>query len=598
MDYIKRFFSGTGLFTAAITLGASMAVAASEHDQGYEVWASDQSNSVPGQAAGTKGGFIWIWDSEDIKRQIAGGPEAQPLGCDVPFGPRSPQNAGPCDLLDMFPPDLVETGPDGEPTGKVLADLSGFGRLHGMLPDPQGRYVSASIFAPGGGYVGIIDTWRKEAVALFRVTGTNVGGGTDVRSVHMSFWDPTGSSLIVANLNGKVLERIDIERDQKDRIVSARFNRTASLGVGKNMEVTTTATTFRGKNAHGRGLIGEVVGDYAQSAFGNLTANGFCKENGCGEGHGDGSLGGRPNNVIICPIPSGKGNSYVTLGGGGMLVANTDETPMTIVGEYSSQIVPGAGCGGAQSGDNMFINAGVSAAAGGATWSVFDVYAFSDSAYATVQMPNTPLPQHVYGDPDNTATGGRMSGPSGNLTGQIPGVTTRRDSHGAVTTMDGSYVHIVDRIQNVVEVFDAQTFDRTSYDLTSEDGQGNGFGACAAKSVDDDGHLPGNDPAPDLLDRTRDGKYLLVALRGPAPVSVNHGAQGSCPGVGVIELTDGGRSGRMIDVLRTSNVVDTSPVSAPGGHAYIGAERSDVHDVTVVRKGPGPAGPAGARGKR
>lgn len=590
MDCIKSVFCHMALVIAAITLGVSPVSAAPEREKGYEVWASDQSNSVPGVSAGTTGSFIWIWDSVDIERQVAGGPDAQPLGCDVPFGSRSPRNAGPCDLLDVFPQHLAEFGPDGEPTGKILADLNGFGRLHGMLPEPQGRYVNANIFAPNGGYVGIIDTWRKEAVALFRVTGTNVGGGTDARSVHMSYWDSTGSSIIVANLNGKILERIDIERDHKDRIVSARFNRTASLGVGKNMEVTTTATTFRGKNAHGRRLIGEVVGDYAESAFGNLTPNGFCKENGCQEGYGDAPLGGRPNNLIICPISSENRHSYVTLGGGGLIVADTDQTPMTIVGEYSNQILPGAGCGGAQSGDTVFINAGVSASGAGADWSVFDVFTFSDSAYTSVQTPNMPLPQHVFGDPDNTSTGGRVSGPTANPTGQIPGITTRRDSHGAIATTDGSYIHIVDRIQNVVEVLDAQTFERTSYDLTSEDGQGSGFGACALKSVADDWSLPGNDPAPDLLDRTLDGKYLMVALRGPAPVSVNHGAQGSCPGVGIIEVTEGGRSGKMVEVLRTSNVVDTSPVSAPGGHDYIGAERSDVHDVTVVRKGPGVGG--------
>lgn len=593
MDRFNRFLRGTALITATLAFALPQAFAAPEESgkaDGYEVWASDQSNSIPDQSAGSFGSFIWIWDSEDIKHQIAGGPQAQPLGCDVPFGSRSPRNSGPCDLLDMFPQNLVEYGPDDEPTGNLLADLNGFGRLHGMLPDPQGRYVNANIFAPGGGYVGIIDTWRKEAVALFRVTGTNVGGGTDVRSVHMSFWDSTGSSIIVANLNGKVLERIDVERDEQDRIISTEFNRAASLGVGKNMEITTTATAFQGKNAHGRKLIGKVVGDYSESAFGNLTPNGFCKENGCGEGNGDAPLGGRPNNVIICPITSESRKSYVTLGGGGLLVADIDQTPMTIVGEYANQILPGAGCGGAQSGNKMFLNAGVSASGAGATWSVFDVYVLDDNAYSFTQTPNTPLPTPVFADPDNTATGGRVAGPSENSTGQLPGFTTRRDAHGAVTTTDGSYVHIADRIQNVVEVFDALTGERTSYDLTSADGQGGGIGACEMRSVEDDPGLPTNDPAPDLLDRTADGKYLMVALRGPAPVSVNHGAQGACPGVGIIEVTESGKSGRMVDVLRTSNVVDTSPANTPGGHDYIGAERSDIHDVTVVRKGPGVAG--------
>lgn len=45
-----------------------------------------------------------------------------------------------------------------------------------MLVDPQNRYVNANIFATDGGFVGVIDISTLEAIALFRVTGTNVGG--------------------------------------------------------------------------------------------------------------------------------------------------------------------------------------------------------------------------------------------------------------------------------------------------------------------------------------------------------------------------------------------------------------------------------------
>ena len=86
------------------------------------------------------------------------------------------------------------------------------------------------------------------------------------------------------------------------------------------------------------------------------------------------------------------------------------------------------------------------------------------------------------------------------------------------------------------------------------------------------------------VDFFRDGKYLVVALRGPIPVSVTHAAQGSCPGVGIIEVTDGGASGRLAGVLRTTNTVDTSDVAAPGGHAYTGSEHSDVHGAAVRMK--------------
>jgi len=553
---------------------------------GYEVWASDQSNSVAGlDSRGVLGSYLWIWDSADIERQLAGGADAQPLPCSP--GPKGANGAtGPCDLLDVFPPTLAEYDADGKATGNLLGDLNGFGRLHGMLPDPQQRYMNANIFAPSGGYVGVIDRKTKEAIGLFRVTGTNVAGA-DSRSVHMSFWSADGSAIIVANLNGKVLERIDVTRNASGKIMDLSFNRSASLGVGKSMEVTSSATVFLGRNAWGRSLVGNVSGAYEAEAFADLTPNGLCKENGCTSG-ADGTAGGRPNNLIICPIPSDGDNVYITMGGGGLLIADLKQTPMAIVGEYGNQVINGAGCGGAQAGDQMFLNAGVSASAAGATQSVFTMYVLNDSDFGGEHLPeNTPAPLTAFKDATNTTTGGDLDGSApANTSGQLPGITSRRDAHGTAATLDGRYIHNVDRIQNVVEVFDTSDLSRTTYDLTSEDGDGNGAGACLAKSVSDDAALPANDPAPDLMERTPDGKYLMVALRGPAPVSVNHSAQGSCPGVGIIELQDGGKRGRLAGVLRSSNKVDTAPASAPGGHAYTGAERSDPHGATVISKKP------------
>lgn len=106
----------------------------------YELWAADQSNSAPGQSSlGVKGSFLWIFDSDDVKAQLNGGPEAPAQSCSP-----SPDSTGPCDLLAMFPQNLMEYGQDG-PTGLQLGELEGFGRLHGVLPDPSGRYVTANM---------------------------------------------------------------------------------------------------------------------------------------------------------------------------------------------------------------------------------------------------------------------------------------------------------------------------------------------------------------------------------------------------------------------------------------------------------------------
>jgi hypothetical protein len=544
----------------------------------YEYWASDQSNSVPGQASlGVKGSYLWIWDSADVDRQLGGGSAAQPIACG---SNRTPSNRGPCNLLDVFPSSLVEVDGSGNPTGNKLADLPGFGRLHGMLSDPQNRYVNANIFAPSGGYVGVIDTRTKEAISLFRVTGTNFPTASNARSVHMSFWNSDGSAILIANLNGKVLERIDVTRNRRGKIKNLTFNKAASLGVGKGMQVQSEATAFAGLNARGNQLIGTVANAYSTAAFSDLTPNGICKENGCAPGK-DGAAGGRPNNLIVCPILSQNRKAYVTMAGGGLLVVDTDATPMQIVGEYGNQFINGAGCGGVETGNTVWLNAGVSTSSAGATHSTFTVYTLDDRQFSkSPNAENFPAPVVVFKDPSNTATNGNLTGEAQNLSGQLPGKTTRRDSHGMAVTLDSRYVHAADRIRNNVEVFDAQTKARSTYSLTGTDGKN----PCLVKSVSDDLNLPKNDPALDLLEPTPDGKYLAIAFRGPAPVSVDHSAQGSCPGVGIVRLTNNGASGQLVGVLRSTNTVDTAPVNVPGGHPYTGAERSDVHGITIVRK--------------
>ncbi|MGB0621327.1 MAG: hypothetical protein ACPGVZ_17860 [Myxococcota bacterium] len=113
-----------------------------------------------------------------------------------------------------------------------------------------------------------------------------------------------------------------------------------------------------------------------------------------------------------------------------------------------------------------------------------------------------------------------------------------------------------------------------------------GEGPCLDQSVTDDPALPLNDPAPDLLQATPDGKYMAVAFRGPAPVTFKHTAQGSCPGVGIVALEAEGSRGRLVTVLRTTNSLGDADASAPGGHAYTEIERSDVHGASIILKHP------------
>lgn len=221
---------------------------------------------------------------------------------------------------------------------------------------------------------------------------------------------------------------------------------------------------------------------------------------------------------------------------------------------------------------------------------MFSIWAFNDAAFPTVsQAQNTPLPDIVYQDPGNTATGGNVMGPPENTSGQKLGVTTRRDSHGStlVEKPFASYLHVTDRIQGNVEVFDVDTFQRFQYDLTSLTGR-KGLrgrpGACADSSVPD--FAVTNDPSSDLSATAPDQTYVMFALRGPAPSTFSHSGQGSCPGVGVVKLSRGGRRGRLVTVLSTTNQTPdaVAVIDPPGGTPYGGKERSDVHGVAIVVK--------------
>ncbi|MCK5395418.1 MAG: hypothetical protein KAJ32_05460 [Gammaproteobacteria bacterium] len=527
----------------------------------YEVWAADQSNSVAGVASrGVSGSYLWIWDGKDVGNQIKGKSTAVPTKIN---------------LYDAFDSGLVEMDTSG-PTGETLGSSPKFGRLHGMIADPQQKYMNINSFVPGGGYVGIMDGATKEAIALFRVTQTNAALSGSGRSLHMSFWNNDGSALLLANLHGRILERIDITRDADGNITNANYNLGASLNVGGGLtSIADEATAFTGP-----GMVSTVSGSYdAVAALGATTPSGAARQG-----------AERPVNVIVCPIVTSNNNVYITFGGGGLLVADGDNTPMNIVAEYDRANINGAGCGGVQSGDYIYLNAGASAAGSGATQSTMTIYAIDDAEIeAGNGGVNTPAPIVIYRDTDatdgnaaNTATIGATDGDASNATGQLPGISTRRDAHGMAITNDGRYIHQADRIQNNIEVIDTASMTRIgTYDLTSANGQGAGMGPCDAASVSDDPGLPTNDPAPDLMGTTPDGKYLVVATRGPTPVSVSHNAQGSCPGVGIIKLSKDGDSGKLVTVLRTTNTLDTAPQSAPGGHAYTGTEHSDPHGASV-----------------
>ncbi len=530
----------------------------------YEVYAADQSNSVANagywstdddgnpifvRARGIDGSFIWVWQGEDVEIQANGGANAVPVKYD---------------MHDVFPGTLVETG-TGTTLGALHASGENFGRLHGMLSDPQGMYMNINMFVTGavaGGYVGIIDGETKEPVALFQVTKTGSG-----RSLHMSFWNNDGSALLLANLHGRILERINVNRDANGRIISAEYDLSASLNVGPSPTIVDSASGFNpaaGDMSLPSMVPSTVTGTYDDADLGLTTPSGAARQG-----------VERPGNVIVCPIVSSKGNVYVTMGGGGLIVADGTSTPMKIIAEYDRNNVNGAGCGGIEKNGKIYLNAGASAAGSGATQSTMTVYQINDELIAEGRGGlNKPKAKVLLRDRTNTATIGATKGDASNMTGQLPGVTTRRDAHGMGISGKGRYIHQSDRIQNNVEVFNTENGKHVgTYSLAN--------GVCAAAAADDVPMAYADDPAPDLMGLTPDGDFLVFATRGPAPVSVSHNAQGACPGVGIIKMTKGGESGELVTILRTTNTVDNAPQSAPGGYAYTGNERSDPHGASI-----------------
>jgi DNA-binding beta-propeller fold protein YncE len=82
-----------------------------------------------------------------------------------------------------------------------------------------------------------------------------------------------------------------------------------------------------------------------------------------------------------------------------------------------------------------------------------------------------------------------------------------------------------------------------------------------------------DDPTPDLLVTSPNGRHVFMSLRGPNPLSADpHVSTGSTPGIGVIKVQQGGRGGTFKALAPVTNVDQG------------GVERADVHALTIRLK--------------
>jgi len=401
-----------------------------------EVWVVDQSNTD----GLTYGGAIHIFAVPDLMGEAAA--KARPIA--------SIDLAGATAALCM-----AQTGANPVRPHMLFFNST---HTHGVL-----SFVVS-------GHVVIFDGATRAPQACFRMSA---GAGGAIQA-HAAFVTPDDRHIVVANQNGKLLERIDTD-------------------FATNTYMHATAATIDLVNC--------------------TTPNGFpCQ---------DPVL--RPDNAPICPlVGTGSNTSWITLRGGGLLVVDPDVTPMAIIGEYDAATVHPNGCGGIKAGGSMWINSGGGTAS---NLNEFDVYRFPLTGYSASNLPNTPAPLLVFSDD-----------------------VAPRDSHGA--TLVRGNVWVFDRGANVAEVFD--------------EASGVHVGTV---------NLPGGasgDPAPDLADVSPSGNRIFVSLRGPNPLTGDpHVATGSTPGIGVVQVEEGGARGFLKAVVPISNV-DAA-----------GVERADAHGIRV-----------------
>ncbi|MGH7526160.1 MAG: YncE family protein [Gemmatimonadales bacterium] len=185
------------------------------------------------------------------------------------------------------------------------------------------------------GHVVVFDAATRQPVAC--ITSSPGAGGA--RQAHAAFPSPDDSYILVANQNGKLLERIDTDY----RRGWFRLNPAAGINLA-------TCSTPAGAPCEGPEV--------------------------------------RPDNAPICPIVADDSRlAFVTLRGGGLFVVNARETPMRIVAEFDRATVHGNGCGGVQVGRSMFLDSGGGT---GANMNEFDVYQFDLRAFRRTNVPNPP----------------------------------------------------------------------------------------------------------------------------------------------------------------------------------------------------------------
>ncbi len=284
----------------------------------FEVWLIDQSDTggVP------YGGTVRIYDGRDVTG-------------------RNPSAAAPAGVINL-----------GSETARLCRASTGADpvRPHMLVFNKAETHAAVAFVASG--HVAILDARDRRPLACLR-TEPGAGG---VRQAHALWPTEDDRYLVVANQNGKKLERI-------------------STGYATGRFVQEPAATL----------------DLATCT----TPNGLpCQ-----------APDTRPDNAPICPfVASDNGPAFVSLRGGGLFAVDWRATPMAIVAEYDRDHVPANGCGFIEAAGSVYGNGG-----GGtpANLDQFSVYRLPLRGYAAANPPNTPAARRLFDDdaPERDAHG-------------------------------------------------------------------------------------------------------------------------------------------------------------------------------------------------
>jgi hypothetical protein len=275
----------------------------------FEVWLVDQSDTN----GLTYGGTLRVYDG----RELTG---------------LTPSRATPTDVVDL-----------GAETAALCRASTGADPVRPHMLTFNWAHTHAALSFVASGHVVFFDARTRRPLACLR---TEVGAG-GVRQAHAIWPSRDDRYLLVANQNGKKMERI--------------------------------RTDYR-------------AGSFVQEPAATVDLAGCTTPNGvpC---QADGV---RPDNAPICPfIASDNGPLFVSLRGGGMLVVDWRATPMAIVAEYDLANVPANGCGFTEAQGNVFADGG-----GGtpANLDQFSVFRLPVDGYAASNPPNLPAVERLFDD--------------------------------------------------------------------------------------------------------------------------------------------------------------------------------------------------------